>query len=404
MSLRDYIKNAVSALKSNKLRSWLSSLWIIIGIFSVVVLIAVGQWAEQSILSNVEALGTNLLTITPGGDQQSNVRWSAWWMSSQKVLTLEESDLIANLPDVKAVSPEYSSRQQIVYLANNMQASVYGVSPGYLEVRNSAVEKWSFITESNVKNIDKVAVLWSETASELFGTEDPIWKDIHVGRNVLTVIGVMESKGTQSFGNADSTVFVPISSAQRRLFGTKYLSSIGVSAASTEVIDSLKANMTEVLLEHFGITNSDDANFTISNQADALDTISSITNTMKMFLGAIAMISLVVGGIGVMNIMLVSVTERTREIGIRKAIGAQTRDIIFQFLSESVALCILGGIIGIWLSYITIRAIQSLVQGIITIQSILMAFSFATAVGIGFGIYPAYKAAKLKPIDALRYE
>ncbi|AHB40915.1 hypothetical protein P148_SR1C00001G0100 [candidate division SR1 bacterium RAAC1_SR1_1] len=404
MSLRDYIKNAVSALKSNKLRSGLSSLGIIIGIFSVVVLIAVGQGAEQSILSNVEALGTNLLTVTPGGDQQSNVRGSAGGMSSQNVLTLEESDLIAMLPNIKAVSPEYSNRQQIVYLSNNMQASIYGVTPGYLEVRNSVVEKGSFITQSNVDNIDKVAVLGATTATELFGNENPIGKDIHIGRNVLTVIGVMESKGTQSFGNADSTVFVPISSAQRRLFGTKYLSSIGVSAASTEVIDSVKANMEEVLLEHFGITNSDDANFTISNQADALDTISSITNTMKMFLGAIAMISLVVGGIGVMNIMLVSVTERTREIGIRKAIGAQTRDIIFQFLSESVALCILGGLIGIGLSYITIRAIQSLVQGIITIQSILMAFSFATAVGIGFGIYPAYKAAKLKPIDALRYE
>lgn len=214
----------------------------------------------------------------------------------------------------------------------------------------------------------------------------------------------MKAKGTQSFGNADSTVFIPITSAQRRIFGTKYLSSIGISVSSTDYIDTAKSTIEKTLLAHFNITDSEDENFTIASQADALSTISEITGTMKLFLGAIAGISLVVGGIGVMNIMLVSVTERTREIGIRKAIGAQTRDIILQFLTESVALCILGGIIGISLSYVIVFAIKSLIEGVITLQSIGMAFGFATAVGIGFGIYPAYKAAKLKPIDALRYE
>ncbi len=404
MSLLEHIKNAIASLTSNKLRSWLSSLGIIIGILSVVVLIAIGQWATNQILSNVEALGTNLLTISPGWTSQTDARNTTSSKSSTNVLTIEDAEAIKEISSVKEVSAEYSSRKQVVYLSNNMQASIYWVTPGYLEVRNSEVEYGSFITQSHVNNIDKVAVLWATTASTLFGTDDPIGKDINIGNNVLTVIGVMKSKGTQSFGNADSTVFIPITSAQQRLFGTKYLSSIGVSVTTTELIDSTKEEIDQLLRKRFNIADDEDENFTIASQADAISTISEITGTMKLFLWAIAVISLIVGGIWVMNIMLVSVTERTREIGIRKAIWAQTRDIILQFLTESVALCVLGWVIGIGLSYLIIWAIQSLVVWVITFQSIAMAFGFATAIGIGFGIYPAYKAARLKPIDALRYE
>ena len=397
------MKNAINSLTANKLRSWLSSLGIIIGILSVVVLIAIGEWATQSILSNVESLGTNLLTVTPGGTSQTNVRTTSS-KSSTNVLTMDEVDLIKKMDNIKAVSPEMSTRKQVIYRDNNMNASIYGVTSAYTTVRNSTVEFGSFISDSNVANIDKVAVLWATTASTLFGTDNPIGKDINIENHIFTVIGVMKSKWTKSFGNADSTVFIPLTSAQQRLMGTKYLWSIGISVASTDVIDSVKAEMTNMLLKHFNITNADEANFTVSSLADALSTINQITGTMKLFLWAIAAISLVVGGIGVMNIMLVSVTERTREIGIRKAIGAQMKDIILQFLGESIALCVLGGIIGIGLSYLIIRAIHSLVQWVITINSILMAFGCATAVGIWFGIYPAYQAAKLKPIDALRYE
>ncbi len=404
MPVRDHVKNAISSLTANKLRSGLSSLGIIIGIFSVVVLLAVGQGAQNKILSNVESLGTNLLTVTPGWTSQTDVR-SAGSKSATNVLSLDEAELIKWLPNVKAVSPELSSRKQIVYKENNMQASVYGVAPDYLIVRNSSIAYGSFITQENINNIDKVAVIGSTTASTLFWDEDPIGKDINIGNNILTVIGVMNTKWSQWFwGNVDSTVFIPITSAQQRLLWTKYLSSIALSVTSTDMIDTAKKDIENALMKKFNITDTADENFTISSLADAISTISQITDTMKLFISAIAVISLIVGGIGVMNIMLVSVTERTREIGIRKAIWAQNRDIILQFLGESVALCVLWWVIGIALSYLVILAIQSIIVGVITLWSITMAFSFATAVGIGFGIYPAYQAARLKPIDALRYE
>ncbi|MFA6255775.1 MAG: ABC transporter permease [Candidatus Absconditabacterales bacterium] len=404
MSLRVYFKAAFLTFKENKLRSGLSSLGIIIGILSVVVLLAVGQGATASILSNVESLGTNLLSVTPGGDQQTNVRGAEGARSSENVLTTEEADIVAKLPNIAAVSPEYGSRKQAIYGANNMQVSVYGVEPSYLTVRNSRVEYGAFISQQNVNNVDKVAVIGYTTAETLFGTVNPIGKDIRLGNVILTVIGVMKQKGTSTMGNADSTVFVPLTTAQQRLFGTKYLSDIALSVTTTKMIDTAKATIEKTLLAHFNITDSADANFTVASQADVLSTVSSITSTMKLFLGAIAAISLIVGGIGVMNIMLVSVTERTREIGIRRAIGAQNRDIIFQFLAESLVLCISGGIIGVFLSYVIIFAIKNIVAGIITFSSILLAFGCATAIGLIFGIFPAYRAARLKPIDALRYE
>ena len=404
MSLWIYLKNAASSLVSSKMRSGLSSLGIIIGILSVVVLEALGQWATASILSNIESLGTNLLMVSPGWATQSNVRWSSWGRWSQNVLTLTESDLIATLPNVSLVSPEYSSRGQFIYLSNNAQETVYGVMPSYLKVRNWIVEYWSFITQKNVDNVDKVAVIWSDTAAVLFGNTDPIGKDIRMGNTILTVIGVMKAKWTQGFGNADDVVFVPLPTAQERMFGNKYLSDIALSVTTADAVDATKTLIQDTLLAHFNIKDPTAANFSIQNQADMVSTISSVTSTLKLFLWAIAGIALVVGGIGVMNIMLVSVAERTREIWIRKAVGAQNKDIIMQFLCESLVLCFIGGIIGIVLSYLIIFALKSVIAWVITWQSIAMAVGFSIFIGLSFGIFPAYRAAKLKPIEALRYE
>jgi len=404
MSVWIYLKNAFASLTASKLRSGLSSLGIIIGILSVVVLEALWQWATASILSNIQSLGTNLLMVSPWWSQQSNVRWAAWGRGSENVLTTTESDLISTLPNVSMVSPEYSSRGQFIYLSNNAQETVYGVMPSYLQVRNSTVAYWSFITQRNVDNVDKVAVIWSDTATVLFGDVNPIGKDIRMGNNILTVIGVMKAKWTQGFGNADDVVFVPLTTAQERLFWTKYLSDISLSVTTAEAVDATKIAITDALLAHFNIKDPADANFSIQNQADMVSTISSVTGTLKLFLWAIAGIALLVWGIGVMNIMLVSVAERTREIWIRKAVGAQNKDIIMQFLSESLVLCIIGGVIGILLSYLIVFALRNVIQWIITMQSLLMAVGFSILIGLSFGIFPAYRAAKLKPIDALRYE
>lgn len=387
------------------MRAGLSSLGIIIGVFSVIVLLAVWQWATSKIVDQVSSLGTNLLTVRPGWQNSGDVRRS--WGNNQKIFNLDHIDIIKQIDHVAGVSPLVSTSSQIIYNANNTNATINGVLPIYEKVNNATVVSGTFITEQANNNRDKVVVLGPTVVTNLFGNIDPIGKTIRIGKTLFTVIWVLKEKWT-SIGSTDNAVFVPLSIAQISLLGSNSISTISVMVDSEENMEITKTAITDRLLSVFKITDPDKATFTVSSQAETLDTLSSITNTLKLFLWGIAAISLFVWGIWVMNILLVTVSERTKEIGIRKAIGAKSRDIIEQFLVESVLLTLFGGIIGILLSYGIVGLINTFFSASITAQisswQILLALSFSVGTGLFFGIFPAYKAAKMKPIDALRSE
>jgi putative ABC transport system permease protein len=405
MQLSRTISLAARNMLANKMRAGLSSLGIIIGVFSVVVLLAVGQWATASIVNQVSALGTNLLTVRPGSPNSWDVRRQ--WGNNQKIFTMDHVEMLKNMTDVAAVSPLVSSQKQVIFGSKNTSTTVNGVTPAYATVNNTSVTSGIFITEENSLNRDKVAVIGPTVVENLFGTEDPLGKTLRVGNVLFTVIGITKTKGSSGFNNADNAIYVPLSTAIISLFGSPYISTISVQVWDAEKMDSAKEAINNRLLEAFKIADPTKATFTVQSQAETLDTLSTITSTLKIFLWGIAAISLIVWGIWVMNILLVTVSERTKEIGIRKAIGAKSRDIIEQFLVESVMLTVFGGIIGIALSYAIVKLITSVTTAItpvITSNQILLALSFSVGTGLFFGIFPAYKAAKMKPIDALRSE
>jgi putative ABC transport system permease protein len=406
----DIIKEALIAVSANKVRSGLTVLGIVIGIASVIALTAVGQGSQASITANIEAAGSNLLTVIPGFQTSGGGVRGAF--GSARTLKTTDADAVAQLGLAKAVAPQVTGRYQITAASGNSNAQVIATTSPYQTVRNVTLASGSFFSDQQVQDGSRVAVLGSQIATDLFGDPaaggtDPIGQTIRIKTSKFTVIGVTTAKGGFGPENADNAIFVPLTTGQRLLAGqTTYLSQMSVQAVDQESMTQLQTDITDLLLQRHGISSADSADFRVINQADLASTMTSTTRTLTLLLAAIAGISLLVGGIGIMNMMLTTVTERTREIGLRKAIGAKRRDISLQFLVEAVILTFIGGIIGVivgWLVSLAINHFAGL-DAVITAQWVIIAFGLSALIGIVFGFYPARRAAGLNPIEALRYE
>lgn len=406
MDLKETALTALDALLSNKLRTGLAILGIVIGIASVVALIALGQGTQAAVTERIAATGSNLLTITSGSSNRRGVQGEA---GSANTLTLEDAQAIAgnrSLTTVAAVSAEVSQNYQITRGRNNNNARTTGVLPDYRTTSNITLAAGTFITDKNVAGLEKVAVLGANAAQGLFGTGKAVGETIQIKRLPFRVIGVAAAKGGGGFGSPDDGVFVPITTAQKLLVGTDHVNSISVAATSAETMNQTMDSVGYFLLRRHNLSDPQKADFNIRSQADLLAAITETTNTFTNLLSGIAAISLLVGGIGIMNIMLVTITERTREIGIRKAIGAKKKDILLQFLLESVVLTLAGGAIGVLLGLsVSLLAGRLLnIPAVLSLYGPLLAFGVSSAIGIVFGYYPARRAALLQPINALRYE
>ncbi len=413
MDVVESLRLALRALQANKLRSALTMLGIIIGVSAVITLMSVGNGASLRITNQIQSMGSNLLFVSPGAAQQGGVRQAA---GTQPTLTLDDADAIANpdnLPMVTGVAPEMNSFGQVVAGPTNVNTRILGVTPAYQDVRKYDVAEGEFISEQNVQARSLVVVLGSNVAETLFPGGEPVGQTLKINRLTFRVIGVLASKGAQAMGNQDDIVMAPITTVQQRLnrqrtvAGSAVVQTVNVQVADGTNMQQATEQIAELLRERHHVAQDD---FTISSQEDLLAVVQQITGILTLLLGAIAGISLVVGGIGIMNIMLVSVTERTREIGIRKAVGAKRNHILAQFLVEAVVVSLVGGGAGVLLGAGLSSLIASIDFGgqklptVITADSVLLATGVSAAIGLFFGIYPANRAASLSPIEALRYE
>ncbi len=406
MTFVELLEESVEVLKTNKMRTALSVLGIIIGIGSVITLMTLGKAAQQSTIDRISQLGTNLLTIRPGSSSSGFLggeRGSATTLKYDDALALAEEKRITTINKVAA---EYIANAQISFERNNTNTQVNGITSDYFTIRNIVVEYGTGITQTDIDLLTKVAVIGPQVVEDLFGNANPIGQNIKINGASFTVIGITEEKGTSGRYNTDEAIYVPITTAQKGLFGVKHVSNIYVSAIDENTVDAAENQVGYYLLERHHITNPVDADFSIFSSSDLLETVSEVTATFTTLLTGIAAISLVVGGIGIMNIMLVTVTERTREIGIRKSLGAKRRMITTQFLIEAIILTVTGGIIGVIVGVVlsmVITAKMSLPQ-VIAYESIGIAVVVSCVIGVIFGWYPAQRASKLQPIEALRYE
>ncbi len=412
-NFKQILKIVWRALLSNKTRSFLTMLGIIIGVGAVILIMSLGAGAQHLILSQVDSFGSDLIGILPG---QSDENGPPAMVFGIKVTSLKDSDAVAiknrsNVPSVTAVASYYETNVSAYYRDSSYDTKIEGVSGDYLEIERAEISSGRFFTTEEMGSINNLVVLGSAAATELFGDSDPIGRQIRVKNRNMQVIGVLKSRGVSGFSTPDDSIFAPLRFVQKEIAGVDYLTYIRAKVDDEKNIDEAMAIISQLLRERHGFADPEDDDFSVRSFRDALDVITGITNAMSIFLAAMAAISLLVGGIGIMNIMLVSVTERTREIGLRKSLGATSRNVRSQFLLEAVMLTLLGGLIGLvggsLVSYLVSVVVESLGYDwafIVSWLSIVLAIGISALVGVIFGYYPAKRASMLNPIDALRYE